>query len=712
MRSKNACKTCALGMGGQRGGMVNEAGHFPEVCKKSLQAQVADMAPPLPDSFFAEHSVEELRDWSPRQLEQAGRLRRPLVLDSGASHYRPIEWEEAFDYIATQLGVTDPQQSFWYFSGRSSNEAGFLTQLLARQYGTNNVNNCSYYCHQASGVGLQSVIGSGTATVQLEDLDQADLLFIWGANPSSNHPRFMRTVMELRRRGGQCIVVNPLRERGLEKFSVPSDPRSLLGGGTVMCDLYIQPHIGGDRALIAGILQALQEVPGAIDQQFLDEHTVGADDFLASCAEYSWHDIVQQSGVSREQIVRLAQCYAASKGTIFAWAMGITHHADGVENVQALAALACMRGMVGRAGAGLLPLRGHSNVQGMGSMGVTPQLKEAFFDALQQQFELRLPTEPGLDTMACMERAAAGNLQFAWCLGGNLFGSNPDATFAAQALAAIEQIVYVNTTLNTGHAHGLGKQTLILPVLARDEEAEATTQESMFSLVRVSDGGQRRFVGPLSELTVVRTLAEQYFGVDSPVPWSRFADAAAIRAVIAEVVPGYGKAKDVDAGPARADQTTGRVGVDREFFVEGRHPRAGIFATATGRAQLHPLRLADQARVPTAHGSDTIRLMTIRSEGQFNTVVYEEEDRYRGQERRDVILLAAADRERLGFVVDQRVTVRSAAGSMEVLVREGRLPAGNAAMYYPEANVLVPRTVDAQSRTPAFKNVAVDITSC
>ena len=267
-------------------------------------------------------------------------------------------------------------------------------------------------CHQASGVGLQSVIGSSTATVQLEDLDNADLLFIWGANPASNHPRFMRTVMEIRRRGGKCIVINPLRERNLEKFSIPSDTRSLLSGGTKMADMYVQPHVNGDRALIAGIVRALHAMPGALATQFLDEHTQGGQAFVDSCLALSWPDIEQSSGVSQQDMTTIAEWYAASKGTVFAWAMGITHHLDGVDNVRAIAALACCRGMVGRHGAGLMPLRGCSNVQGMGSMGVTPQLKDAF-QALQDQYHLKLPTSAGLEhTIACMEQANAGQMKF------------------------------------------------------------------------------------------------------------------------------------------------------------------------------------------------------------------------------------------------------------------------------------------------------------
>ena len=259
MRTRNTCKTCALGMGGQKGGMVNEAGHFPEVCKKSLQAQTADMQPGIRAEFFEQTSIEQLGQMSARDLERCGRLRQPLIADPGATHYRPVEWDEAFDAIVTKLKATDPDNSFWYFSGRSSNEAGFLTQLFARRYGTNNINNCSYYCHQASGVGLASVVGSGTATVRLEDLDECDLVVLVGANPASNHPRFMRTLMELRRRGGRVIVINPLKERGLEKFSIPSDWRSLLFGGTEIASDYIQPAYGGDRALFAGVAKRLIE---------------------------------------------------------------------------------------------------------------------------------------------------------------------------------------------------------------------------------------------------------------------------------------------------------------------------------------------------------------------------------------------------------------------------------------------------------------------
>ena len=388
----------------------------------------------------------------------------------------------------------DPEETFWYFSGRSSNEAGFLLQIFARIYGTNNINNCSYYCHQASGVGLTSVTGSGTATITLEDLDSSDLVFVIGGNPASNHPRLMRTLMQVRRRGGEVIVINPIVETGLVNFAVPSDVRSMLFGSEI-ASLYIQPHIGGDLALLTGIAKAIL-LGDAHDEEFLSSYCQGWAVLKKYLQQVSWKEIVSKSGVKLDEIETIAGLYASSKSAVFSWTMGITHHAHGVQNVQAIGNLALMRGMVGRAGAGLLPIRGHSNVQGIGSVGVTPKLKDAIFQRLQDHFQVSLPTTAGRDTMQCMEGAAKGDLKFGLCLGGNLYGSNPDAAFANQALSNLDMLVYLSTTLNTGHVHGLAKETIILPVLARDEEPQATTQESMFNFVRLSDGGPARHQGP------------------------------------------------------------------------------------------------------------------------------------------------------------------------------------------------------------------------
>ncbi|MFQ5716911.1 MAG: molybdopterin-dependent oxidoreductase, partial [Nitrospinales bacterium] len=300
LTSKNTCKTCALGMGGQSGGLRNEKGHFPEVCNKSFQAQAADMQGAIPHDFFDRYDVPTLRTWSPRQLELSGRLTRPLLCEN--HRYRPISWEKALNLLAAKLKSAAPERAFFYASGRSSNEAGFLLQLFARIFGTNNVSNCSYYCHQASGVGLTQTLGTGTATIQLEDLDHADLLFLIGANPSSNHPRFMTLLMQIRRRGGKVIVVNPARERGLEKFSVPSDLRSLISSSEIASS-YIQPHIGGDIALLKGISKALlrnsESNPGIISTSFIQSSTEHFEDYKRDIEQTPWSRLEAESGLTQ-----------------------------------------------------------------------------------------------------------------------------------------------------------------------------------------------------------------------------------------------------------------------------------------------------------------------------------------------------------------------------------------------------------------------------
>jgi molybdopterin-dependent oxidoreductase alpha subunit len=703
MRSKNACKTCALGMGGQKGGMVNEAGHFPEVCKKSLQAMVADMQGAIKPDFFQTYSIAQLQSFSPRELEICGRLTQPLLHRASDNYYQPISWDDAIRRIVDKLKSVDPNETLWYFSGRSSNEAGFLLQLFARLYGTNNVNNCSYYCHQASGVGLTSSIGTGAGTVQLEDVEHADLVFLIGGNPASNHPRLMRSLMTVRRNGGDCIVVNPIIETGLVNFRVPSDVRSMLFG-TKIATHYVQPHIGGDLAMLYGIAKRLEEL-SAVDEAFVTEHCSGWTQLQKRLRELSWDEVVGKSGVSREEINTMAEQYARSKNTVFMWTMGITHHAHGVENVQAIANLALLRGMIGRKHAGVLPIRGHSNVQGIGTVGVMPKLRDAIFERLQSHYGVHLPTTPGYDTMAGVEAAARGALKFVMCLGGNLFGSNPDAQFVRRAFEAVDLVVYLNTTLNTGHANGLGRETIILPVLARDEEPEPTTQESMFSYVRLSDGGPRRHEGPRSEIEIIADLAARVMPAGGPIDWSSMRSASRIRYAISHIVPGMEKIADIDR-------------TKEEFAIPGRAFHTRAFPTPDGKARLsvHDLpKLVEHSQVNdspiTSHQSPFLRLMTIRSEGQFNTVVYEDYDLYRGVERRDVILLHPHDIAAIGLQSGQRVRVRSEAGTMtNILVHEfPDIRAGNAAMYYPEANQLVPRMVDPLSRTPAFKCTLIEV---
>jgi len=691
MRSKNACKTCALGMGGQQGGMVNEAGRFPEVCKKSFQAMVADMQGAVKPEFFATYSVPQLRSFTPYQLEHSGRLVQPVLLEKGSQHYRPIEWSDAMERIAAKIKKSEANETFWYFSGRSSNEAGFLLQLFARLYGTNHINNCSYYCHQASGVGLASMLGTGAGTVTLDDMEESDCVFLIGGNPASNHPRMMRSLMMVRRRGGKVIVINPIVETGMVNFSVPSDPWSLFFGSEI-ASTYIQPHVGGDLALMYGIMKRVLEL-GHADEKYLSAYTNGWPELAARLGQLTWDEIVKKSGVNREQIDDIARQYAASKKAVFAWTMGVTHHLHGAATVQSIASLALERGMIGKPGAGLQPIRGHSNIQGIGTVGVTPTLKSAIFERLQNYYGIALPTTKGFDTLECLDAADEGRMRFAMCLGGNLYGASPDATFARRALGKIDMVVSMSTSLNTGHAWGTGsEETIILPVLARDEEPEPSTQESMFSFVRLSDGGKPRHDGPRSEVSIISELASRVLGENGPVDWHAMAHTSTIRQAIGKIVPGLEQIAEIEK-------------TKKEFSIPGRAINEPKFPTPDGKATL----FVHELPAPPAG----IQLMTIRSEGQFNTVVYEEEDLYRNQTRRDIVLIHPDDITRLGLDPTGRCTIQSDAGVMRGMLVSAfdQIRPGTVAMYYPESNLLVPKAADPMSRTPAYKSVAVTLTS-
>ena len=585
MRSRNTCKTCALGMGGQAGGMRNEMGHWPEVCKKSLQAMVADMQQGLKLEFFERYSINDLRTLSSRELEWCGRLTQPLCAGPGDTHFRPIDWDTALQRVADQFKGNQPNQSFFYASGRSSNEAGFLLQLFTRLYGTNYVNNCSFYCHQASGVGLTSSLGTGTATVTLEDVEGADLFFLIGGNPASNHPRLMRTLMNIRRHRGEVVVINPVKEIGLVNFSVPSDLWSLLFGSKI-ASLYVQPHIGGDMALLTGIAKVVLDRNG-IDATFIAQATAGYEAYGEQVRGTPWETIEHLSGVDRATIEKAANMYLAAKHVVFGWTMGITHHDNGVANVQAIVNLALLRGMIGQPNTGVLPIRGHSNVQGVGSVGVVPNLKQKILDNLETYLKVQLPRTPGLDTMACMKAADRGEVRSALCLGGNLFGSNPDAKFALRALSKLELITYLSTTLNTGHPWGRGQETLILPVLARDEELQPTTQESMFNFVRLSDGGQIRLQGPRSEVDIIGSLAHRVLGDTSPVDWQAMQQHCGIRQMIAQIIPGYEKIAEIDQN-------------HKEFQLGGRHLSR---TAATRRLPARPSSRSTRCHFVAGHGT-------------------------------------------------------------------------------------------------------------
>jgi len=692
LMSHNTCKACGLGMGGQRGGMTNESGEFPSVCNKSVQAQSTDIQSPIPAEIFR-HSLAEFRQLSGREMEQLGRLDMPLFKARDSEHFAPVEWPWALDHAARRLGATPPQRSFFYSSGRSSNEAGFVLHLLARLYGTNNVNNCSFYCHEASNVGLHNTIGTGTATIELEDLDHCDLVFVIGANPASNHPRFIHKLQHCRERGGDVIVINPAREPGLVRFAVPRSARSLISGGTAIASDYLQPNIGSDLAVFTAIGKALLEA-GCIDTPFIERYTSGFDDYRQQLEHSRWDDLCAASGLSREAIEAVAQRYARARKAVFAWGMGITHHLHGVDNVEAIANLCLLRGMIGRPHAGLLPLRGHSNVQGIGTIGVKPVLSQQVFAAMERELGIALPKVPGLDTLACLARAHQGQIDAALVMGGNLFEATPDSQWAEQAMDRIATKIFLTTTLNRGHVRGLDdSEAMVLPVTARDEEWQPTTQESMFNYVRLSDGGIRRLANARPEVEILCELASRLVPA-GVLDFTAFRTHDTIRQAIAAIVPGMEALADI--GIAK-----------REFHVRQRLLHRPEFRTPTGKARFvcHEWRHRHytSAQYP-------FRLASVRSEGQFNSIIYEESDSYRGAAHRQVVFVGHEDLDRLGLAPGRRVTLRSASGALRDLeVHAFNLPAGNLMAYYPEANVLTGRATDPRSQTPAFKSIAVAI---
>jgi molybdopterin-dependent oxidoreductase alpha subunit len=677
---RNTCKACALGMGGQKGGRTNELGQFPSICRKSIQANGSDLQAPIPAEVF-DHTLAELAQLSGRELEHLGRLNAVLYKSTAGAGYRPLPWDEALALVASRFRATAPERTFFYTSGRSSNEAGFVLQLLARLYGTNNVNNCSYYCHQATSVGLQSTVGTGTATVDLEQLTKSDCIFVLGANPASNHPRFITLLKDCRDRGGQVIIINPAKEPGLVNFSKGVGPSD-----------YVQPKIGSDLWLLKGIAKALIE-GSATDKAFVSDHTEGFGAFLADLEHLAWPDIAEHTGVTEDRVRALAAAYRQAEHVVFAWGMGITHHLHGSSNVEAIANLAMLRGMVGRPAAGLLPLRGHSNIQGMGTTGVKPTLATEVLSHLEKAYNVRLPQTKGLDTLACLEAAAAGRMDAALMLGGNLFAATPNSVWAQGALDRIGFKVFLTTTLNRGHVVGMERsEALILPVCARDEERQSTTQESMFNYIRLSDGGPVRLDNVRSEVEILCGLGEALLP-HGPVDFGLFRNHTHIQQAIAAAIPGMEALADID-------QTK------KEFTVAGRLLTRPQFATPSGKAVF----VVRQAPASPATAEHPFVLASVRSEGQFNSIIYDEADKFRKTGTRWCVLMNRQDLETLGVPPGGLVDLASPVGRMEGLTaHEYDVPRGNALAYYPEANVLIGTAHDSRSMTPAFKSTAVSI---
>lgn len=697
LRTRNACKSCGLGMGGQLGAMTNELGEFPQLCNKGVLAQANDIQALVPAEVFS-HSLAELRELDAFELAQLGRLGRPLYKAKTGRHFEEVSWDWALDYAAEQLLAIDPARTFFYSSGRSSNEAGFLLQLFARLYGSNNINSCSRYCHQASSMGLAESIGVDTATVQLEDLDHCDLIFVIGANPASNHPRFIHKLKSCRERGGQVIVINPCREPGLLRYVLPLNVKSVVSGGSWIASDYLQPNIGSDLAVFKGIAKSLLQ-SGQENGLYILAHTEGFVPFAEDIHATSWEQICRQSGLARADIERVARSYAQSSNTVFAWGMGVTQHQHGVDNIEYIVNLALLRGMLGRPHAGLLPLRGHSNEQGMDSMGVKPVLTEELLCRLEATLGFRVPEQPGMDTLACLDAAHQGLIDGAVFLGGNLYAASPDSRWVEQALGAIGFKLFLTTTLNQGHLYAMadGSDALILPVTARDEEWQPTTQESMFSFVRLSNGGIDRGADVRPEVDILAELGQYMFG-DSPLDFARLRSHQSLREAIAAIVPGMEAMADIDAD-------------GKEFHVRDRILHQAEFRTASGKARFSVRSLPDRGSAAEQRQRDYPWLLTsLRSEGQFNSIIYAQEDSYRGVSGRWSVLMNRQDMASLMLEEGDSVNIVSAQGRMDaVRVYSYDIPPGNVATYFPEANILFDRRHDPRSKTPAFKSLDVAI---
>ncbi|HPN68640.1 MAG TPA: FdhF/YdeP family oxidoreductase [Saprospiraceae bacterium] len=689
--SKNTCKTCAYGMGGSDGVLKNEAGDSIQICKKSVQAQLTDIQAPINVDFITKTPLEKLSLLTPRVIEKLGRLDQILFKKDGDLHFSTLNMPEALSLVCERMMACDPNRSFFYSSGRSSNEAAFILQLFARLYGTNNVNNCSYYCHQASGVGLSQIIGTTTATIDLKDLKSADLIFVIGANPSSNHPRFLTELMECRRRGGHVVIINPVKEPGLVRFSIPSDVRSMTSMGSDIASIYLQPKIGCDIHVLSAIAKKVIENHNE-DSSFIQHFTNGFDDYHAALNQMDFKQLCTESGVSEIEVMDVAAHYVQAKNVVFTWAMGITHHTHGVENVESIANLAMLRGMIGRPNAGLLPLRGHSNVQGVGSVGVSPTLKQSIFENIESQLQIALPKSPGWDTMACMREADAGNVDVAWIMGGNLYASNPNLTYAENALNKIKTKIYLTTTLNDGHLVPTEGEIIIFPVLARDEEMQTTTQESMFNYIRMSDGGIKRMQNARSETEIIVNVASVL--IDSKVfDFSPFILHKNIRKAIAKTVAGFEKIGEMN------EKSPG-------FHLSGRTKHVPTFDTDDGKAKF----VIPKLPTPQTQDENEYLLMSVRSEGQFNSVIYEETDSWRGASKRTLVFMNPLDMEIAKIIAGDFVEIESSVGKLENYeVLPFDIARGCVMGYYPETNRVVVGKLDKRSQTPAFKNTLVRI---
>jgi molybdopterin-dependent oxidoreductase alpha subunit len=660
--------------------------------------------------FFSRHSIAEMRSWSDFELGKKGRLAEPMVLKPGADHYEPISWEAAFELIGRHLNkLKSPDEAIFYTSGRTSNEAAFLYQLFVREYGTNNLPDCSNMCHESSGQGLSSTVGIGKGSVTLEDIYKAEVIMVIGQNPGTNHPRMLSALERCKKNGGKIITVNPLPEAGMMHFIHPQDPIKMLTGGTMLTDLFLQLKVGSDIALLKALMLLLweeeQRAPGTVfDLDFLQKQTQGYDAFIEELQKHNLEELVAQTGLSESLIREAADMLMHKKKIIICWAMGLTQHKFGVQNIREVVNLLLLKGSIGKPGAGTCPVRGHSNVQGDRTVGIWEAPKPAFLDRLQDYFGFEPPRHHGYAVVDAIKAMYEGKASVFFAMGGNFLSATPDTEYTAKALQNCSLTVQVSTKLNRSHLiHG--KEALILPCLGRtDKDLQATGEqfvsvENSMGVVHSSQGVLNPPSEQLkSEPAIVAELAKATLGKNSKVDWDKMvSNYDYIRDGIEHTVPGF-------------ENYNQRVREPGGFYLPN-GARKREFNTASGKAQLTVNELPDLS-IP----EDRYIMMTVRSHDQYNTTIYGLDDRYRGvyNERR-VVLMNEKDMQEAGLKIRDVVNLIShyrgeRREARSFLVIPFDLPRSCVATYFPEANVLVPIDSIAEgSKTPTSKWVEISI---
>ncbi|MGA4688717.1 FdhF/YdeP family oxidoreductase [Rhodococcus sp. AB351] len=679
-----------------------------EFCENGAKAVAEEGTKRRADpEFFARYSIDELASHSELWLGKQGRITHPMVKRPGATHYTPIEWDEAFALIGEQLKSLDsPDQATFYTSGRASNEAAFVYQLFARAFGTNNLPDCSNMCHESTSIALQESIGIGKASVILDDVHNAELIILQGQNPGTNHPRMLTALEEAKQNGAKILTINPLREAGLVNFRNPQTPRGVLGRGTDLSDLHLSIKVNGDLALLQAFGSLLVEWD-ALDHDFVQQYTRGFDEWAEHVRDVDWDEVVAATGLSRQQITEAAQMLRRSKATVFCWAMGLTQHRNAVATIKEICNLAFAQGNIGKPGAGLMPVRGHSNVQGDRTMGIWERAPQSFLDAIEKEFGFDPPRENGYDTVDSIKAMRDGKVRFFLGLGGNFVQAAPDTGVTAEAMAGIDMTVHISTKPNRSHLV-CGRTALILPTLGRtDKDVQASGPQ--FVSVEDTTCAVHASRGPLkppsehlrSEVAIITGIAEATLGDRYGIDWKAMRDDYAnIRSRISRVVPGC------EGYEVNVRRPGG--------FILPHPPRdTRTFDTDSGKAEF-AVSPVEVVQVPPGH----LLLQTMRSHDQFNTTIYGLSDRYRGIEGgRRVVFMHRDDIAALGFDDGDFVDLftrwdgddRDRCAKRFRIV-EYDLPRGSAAAYYPETNPLVPLDSTAlKSNCPTYKSIVISL---